>query len=477
MPTSQPSQGGPKPRTLNVSYVETLDPTETMHNQLLALFMRASPILANLAKIKDSDVHTGRLAEYFDSSANAHWAVLFPKSRRLVKEPSVTEAADFKKISVGLATLTRQVQSIASRMPTVSNPTTTTKPPAVSYAAAARSTKQPNTTNTTSPASNPQQRPRVVLRYPDQSAPLDPPLSLVRKFNERLESLGHKVKLSAVHRTPKGNLVVTGAPDTSDEALWAATPAMQNIANSGTLRPVTVYRDVKWSKVILHSVYTGKSGQNQPFSPDDCHSELQAHNPLYRELRITQRPSWIRTPSELENHSRSSLVLAFEDPDGKTLSKVLRQKVFYLFGERSPIRGWKKKKPTPRTPSHDAITPATGANTTACPTQSDKPASTPQPTITISGPDPFRTSKTRKGKMKTKPITTPGISAIPTQPDARPSQSTWTQNDEDLAAQHVAALDFTLQNIINDTASCPPAKRHRKHINPEEEWTDYMDSD
>ena len=205
----------------------------------------------------------------------------------------MTEAAEFKKISSGLATLTQQVQSIASHVTMASNPTTTTKTPAASYAAAARSTKQSNVKSTTTPTHGPQQRPRVVLRFPDQSALLEHPLSLVRKFNECLENLGHKVKLSEVHRTPKGNLVVTGAPDTSDEALWAATPAMKNIASSGTLHPVMVYHDVKWSKVILHSVYTGKNGQSEPFSPDDCHSELLAHNPLYCELRITQWPSWI----------------------------------------------------------------------------------------------------------------------------------------------------------------------------------------
>ena len=78
MAPPQPSQGGPKPCIINISYIETLNPIETMHNQLLAIFMRASPILANMAKNKDSDVHTSRLAEYFDSSAMPIGQSCFP---------------------------------------------------------------------------------------------------------------------------------------------------------------------------------------------------------------------------------------------------------------------------------------------------------------------------------------------------------------------------------------------------------------
>ena len=44
--------------------------------------MQASPLLAVLIKEKDNE-HLNELTEYFDSSANAHWAVLFPKARSI----------------------------------------------------------------------------------------------------------------------------------------------------------------------------------------------------------------------------------------------------------------------------------------------------------------------------------------------------------------------------------------------------------
>lgn len=89
----------PKLRTLQISYLPADDPAENMLNQLLVLLTRASPILATLAKDKDT-VQARSLKEYFSSSVNAHWAALLPISRTLVQDPW---AADFKKVSPALA--------------------------------------------------------------------------------------------------------------------------------------------------------------------------------------------------------------------------------------------------------------------------------------------------------------------------------------------------------------------------------------
>ena len=52
-------------------------------NPTSSAFMWASPLLTALIKEKDDEC-LNKIAEYFDSLANDHWAVLFPKARRLV---------------------------------------------------------------------------------------------------------------------------------------------------------------------------------------------------------------------------------------------------------------------------------------------------------------------------------------------------------------------------------------------------------
>ena len=111
MPPPDPNGGPCMLSHMHVTFVQTKNDATMLKNQLLVLFMWASPLLTALVKEKD-DKHLNELAKYFDSLANNHWAVLFPKARRLVKEPSVAESTAFKKISTNLATLSCQVQSV-----------------------------------------------------------------------------------------------------------------------------------------------------------------------------------------------------------------------------------------------------------------------------------------------------------------------------------------------------------------------------
>jgi hypothetical protein len=349
-----------------ISYVESPNELETMHNQLLALFMRASPILASMVKNKDED-YSRRLAEYFDSSANAHWAVLFPKSRKIVKEPSVAESAEFKKISSGLSALSRQVQALNSKVST-SNHQAPIAAAAPSYAAAASkaSPKPTETPKTPLPKPTTVVRPRLVIRVAsDCTFTLQQPSEILRTINEGLEKLGHKARLSAAHRTTKGNLVVTAAPDVSPEELSATSTAISSIIAPFSTHPVLVHRDVKWSKLIVHNVWTGKTRYEPAHSSDEIHRELIAHNPFYRELKITQKPSWVKDPAAFKEHARSSLSFAFEDPDAKIAHSILRIfKVVYLFGDRSPLRGWRTLKIQRLIETTANTSPATGANKT-----------------------------------------------------------------------------------------------------------------
>ena len=58
---------------------------------------------------------------------------------------------------------------------------------------------------------------------------------------------------------------------------------------------VSVYLDVKWLKLLLHNVWTGKSSFDVAHSPETIHQELLAHNPVYREVSMMQNLAGSKT--------------------------------------------------------------------------------------------------------------------------------------------------------------------------------------
>ena len=142
----------------------------------------------------------------------------------------------------------------------------------------------------------------------------------------------------------KRNLAISAAPDISAEQLASVRTALAVIVAPFSKHLVSVYSDVKWMKPLLHNVWTGKSSFDMAHSPESIHQELLAHDPIYRELSITQKPSWVKNPEDFTS-DQSSVCFAFKDPDGKIGHQFLcSHKVLYLFGDRSPIKSWLKSK-------------------------------------------------------------------------------------------------------------------------------------
>src|SRR5882672_10675804 len=52
--------------------------------------------------------------------------------------------------------------------------------------------------------------------------------------------------------------------------------------------------NVKWSKILINGVPTGKSQSREPYNPDECHQALLENNPAYVSLTIMQKPSWVK---------------------------------------------------------------------------------------------------------------------------------------------------------------------------------------
>ena len=177
---------------------------------------------------------------------------------------------------------------------------------------------------------------------------------LVGVCNDALASVPTfaSVRVSACRWTPKGNLVVFAGPDTSRDQLSAAshllTTAVAASLPDASAR-VSSRLNVRWGKVLVNGVPTGVQ-DNSPaaHSPSVCLQDLLENNPSLRPLKVTQLPSWVRAPRLFQPGSSSSLVFAFEDPDGSIAPSLIATRHLFCFGARVTVRRWRQPPPSHR---------------------------------------------------------------------------------------------------------------------------------
>jgi hypothetical protein len=74
---------------------------------------------------------------------------------------------------------------------------------------------------------------------------------------------------------------------------------------------------------------------------------------------MTQLLSWVKYPSSYSTNSYSSLIVAFEDPNGMTASSLVSVQHLFLFGAQAMIKKWKQKPPPSKL--HHNIVMASGS--------------------------------------------------------------------------------------------------------------------
>jgi len=136
-------------------------------------------------------------------------------------------------------------------------------------------------------------------------------------------------------------VILTGGPTTTAQHLQQASPTIRHYLTETYLTsdepddlptPPTIRPNIKWSKLLINSVPTGVSHTRKAMTPDECNTALASDNPAYAILNITQKPSWVRNPTSYSEGAVSSLVVAFEDPDGSLAHGLLASKMLYIFG-------------------------------------------------------------------------------------------------------------------------------------------------
>ncbi|KAH9160165.1 hypothetical protein EDB89DRAFT_2082377 [Lactarius sanguifluus] len=181
------------------------------------------------------------------------------------------------------------------------------------------------------------------------------PAAICSHLNAALGPSPHQVSLSAARWTAKNNLVVVAGPDTTAHHLASAshfiTTALGAFLSHDPSSPIPIAsrENVRWSRLLINGLPTGVSATCGAFTPTEYHDSLMIDNPVYRSLRFTQLPSWVRRPDSYQPGSLSSLVVAFEDPDGSTLRSLLASRSLYAFGSTGNLKRW-KSKPRAKTP-------------------------------------------------------------------------------------------------------------------------------
>ena len=177
---------------------------------------------------------------------------------------------------------------------------------------------------------------------------------LVGVCNDALASVPTfaSVRVSACRWTPKGNLVVFISPDTSRDQLSAASHLLTSAV--ATSLPdanacVSSRLNVHWGKVLVNGVPTGILDDSLAAqSPSACLQDLLENNPSLHPLKVTQLPSWVRAPRLFQPSSSSSLVFAFEDPDGTIAPSLIAARHLFCFRARITVRRWRQPPPSHR---------------------------------------------------------------------------------------------------------------------------------
>jgi len=183
------------------------------------------------------------------------------------------------------------------------------------------------------------------------TAALAPPV-LVNACNAALSAdpTHTNVRLSAAKWTPKGNLVVFAGPGVSRDALFATSYLLTSAVSRALPDDprISSRLNVKWGKVMISSVPTGVTEESpSAHSPAACWQSLIDNNPSLHRLKVCQLPSWVRRPSLYHLGSQSSLVLAFEDPDGMITPSLICAWTVYAFGSQCHVVRWRNPPPSP----------------------------------------------------------------------------------------------------------------------------------
>ncbi|QRV96753.1 hypothetical protein RhiJN_24771 [Ceratobasidium sp. AG-Ba] len=182
--------------------------------------------------------------------------------------------------------------------------------------------------------------------------PLDPRPSLLRLRGWPCRALSTSIPLSfalshhsschalGVHQNRSKNLIVSLPHGTSDAHVDAVSTVIHSTYRPLCGFPLSVSRDVAWTKFMVSSVPARLKPGEPTFSEEEVRSSFLL-NPAVKTLSITRPPRWIRNPASITG-AHSSFTFSFQDPDG-SLGRALAKSRLFVFGEPVHLKRWTDK--------------------------------------------------------------------------------------------------------------------------------------
>ena len=167
----------------------------------------------------------------------------------------------------------------------------------------------------------------------------------------------------------------------------------------------------------------GAGPATSPSPSAALHASLVDNNPSYKALKITQMPSWVRAPATYQpTQEKSSLVVAFEDPDGSIARELIKAKFLFVFGAQATVKKWKYKAPHPNQRVRRMVDARLAAKVAAgevtLPGRPRAQAAQPQPSgdLELDDSTPVATGATSHRPPTPGPSSAPPVHSPPTDP-------------------------------------------------------------
>ncbi|QRV91907.1 hypothetical protein RhiJN_19925 [Ceratobasidium sp. AG-Ba] len=155
-----------------------------------------------------------------------------------------------------------------------------------------------------------------------------------------LSPISNSVTLLGVHQNRSKNLIVSLPHGTSDDQVDAVTTVIHSAYTPRCAFPLSVSRDVAWTKLMVSSVPARSKPGDPTYSEEEVRSSFLL-NPAVKALSIMRNPRWIRNPASITG-AHSSFTFSFQDPDG-SLGRSLAKSCLFVFGEPVHLKRWTDK--------------------------------------------------------------------------------------------------------------------------------------
>jgi len=209
--------------------------------------------------------------------------------------PSPQYHSELLEIKSSISALTKSVEDLQPKVKPAKAPTS--QPPSLAGKPSAQG-KGPNPLSNQTYASKAASKPRPSLVLDIGASNPDDQFithSLSDSLNRHMLDMGRsEIKFSAIKYNKKGNLILTAHHTTTQAQLNSVaddiSQYMTDLSNS-TDTPIPelfhTRANVKWSKILINSVPVGITDSRGPFTFEECHRSLLAHNPSYASFTIT----------------------------------------------------------------------------------------------------------------------------------------------------------------------------------------------